>query len=291
MKPKTLKTKIFLDSGDPAETKEIISLLGFLDGQTTNPTLISKNPFAKEQFECGEKFTTKEIYDFYKQVVKEISGLIPQGSISIETYADHSTKGREMFEQGKEMFSWIPNAHIKYPTTKEGLQGAVQSIEERMRINMTLCFQQEQAAAVYAATRGAQKGQVFISPFVGRLDDQGKNGMDIIKNIIKMYKDGDTHVEVLAASLRNIDHLLYSLKLGADIVTAPYKVLKEWAQKGLTIPQDNYRYNQKDLEDIPYREIDLTKNWQEFNMSHELTNKGIERFSNDWNKLINLNSS
>ena len=285
MQPKTLKTKIFLDSGDSDETKEIISLLGFLDGQTTNPTLISKNPYAKERFKRGEKFSTKEIYDFYKQVVKEISGLIPQGSISIETYADHSTKAKAMFEQGKEMCSWIPNAHIKYPATKEGLQAAVQSIEEGMRINMTLCFQQEQAAAVYSATKRAHKGQVFISPFVGRLDDQGKNGMDIIKNIIKMYKDGDTHVEVLAASLRNIDHLLYSLKLGADIVTAPFKALKEWAQKGLPIPQDNYRYNHKNLEDIPYREIDLTKNWQEFNISHELTTKGIERFSNDWNKL------
>ena len=157
------------------------------------------------------------------------------------------------------MFFWIPNAHIKYPTTIEGLQAAVQAIKEGMRINMTLCFQQEQAAAVYTATKGAQKGQVFLSPFVGRLDDQGKNGMDVIKNIIKMYKNGDMHVELLAASLRNIDHLLYSLKLGADIVTAPYKVLEGWVQKSLPIPQENYQYKPKNLENIPYRKLI----WQE----------------------------
>jgi transaldolase len=286
MGSKNLKTKIFLDSGDPAETREIISMLGFLDGQTTNPTLISRNPYAKERFERGEKFTEEEIYNFYKQVVKEISGLIHEGSVSIETYADQSTTAEEMFEQGKEMFSWIPNAHIKYPITKEGLQAAVQSIKAGMHINMTLCFQQEQAAAVYSATKGAQKGQVFVSPFVGRLDDQGNNGMDIIRNIIAMYGSGDNHIKVLAASLRNIDHLLYSLQLGADIVTAPYKVLKEWARKDLSVPQEDYQYNQRNLKGIPYKNITLEKHWQEYDISHELTTKGIERFSTDWKKLI-----
>ncbi len=156
MKPVNLKSKIFLDSGDPAETKAIIKLLGFLDGQTTNPTLVAKNPYAKDRFEKGEKFTAEEIIDFYKQVVTEISKLIPQGSVSIEVYAEQDTKAEAMFEQAKKMNAWIPNAHIKYPTTAEGLKAAAQSIKEGISVNMTLCFTQDQAAAVYAATQGSK---------------------------------------------------------------------------------------------------------------------------------------
>ena len=83
MKPQNLKTKIFLDSGDPAETRETLSILGFLDGQTTNPSLIAKSPQAQ-----GKKFTQVEIYNFYQKVVREVSSLIPQGSVSIEVYAE-----------------------------------------------------------------------------------------------------------------------------------------------------------------------------------------------------------
>ncbi|MEK7170516.1 MAG: transaldolase family protein, partial [Patescibacteria group bacterium] len=86
-----MRSKIFLDSGDPKETREIISLLGFLDGQTTNPTLIAKNPKAQKRLAEGKKFTSEEIWDFYRGVVGEISGLIPRGSVSIEVYADADT--------------------------------------------------------------------------------------------------------------------------------------------------------------------------------------------------------
>jgi transaldolase len=284
-KPSGLNTKIFLDSGDPVQTQETIDILGFLDGQTTNPTLISKNPDAVRRLEKGEKFTKEEIYDFYKEVVEKISGLIPQGSISVEVYSDKNTTADEMFSQGKEMLSWIPNAHIKYPTTKEGLRAAERSVGEGMRVNMTLCFSQQQAAAVYAATKGAKKGDVFISPFIGRLDDIGENGMDLIKNIIEMYKNGDGHVEVLAASIRNMDHLFYCLKLKSDIITSPFKILKEWGDKGLTVSDERYSY-ETDLKEIPYHELDLSKNWEEFNINHELTDKGLDLFSKDWNKLI-----
>lgn len=286
MRPYNLKTKIFLDGGDPAETRETIDILGFLDGQTTNPTLISKNPYAKERLERGEKFNHKEILDFYLKVVKDISRLIPQGSISIEVYADQRTAIGEMLKQGKEMFRWIPNAHIKFPTTKEGLEAAEQAVKDGLRINMTLCFSQEQAAAVYAATKGAKKGQVFVSPFVGRLDDRGEIGMDLIKNIIEMYRNGDGHVEVLTASVRNINHLLYAIKLGSDIITAPYKILKEWGEKGLPIPEDDFVYHTESLKEIPYKQLDLLRDWKDFNIMHELTNNGIDRFSEDWNNLI-----
>ena len=286
MRPQNLKTRIFLDGGDPAETKEIISLLGFLDGQTTNPTLISKNPEAHKRLEQGNKFSEEEILHFYNGVVREVSSMIPQGSISIEVYADASTKAEQMLKQGKEMFSWIPNAHVKYPSTKEGLKAAEQAVKGGLRVNMTLCFKQEQAAAVHAATSGAKKGDVFVSPFIGRLDDRGENGMEVIANIIKMYQKDDRHVEVLTASVRTFDHLLYALQLESDIITAPYKILKEWGEKGLPMPGNDYVYRAGDLKSIPYKELDLTKNWQEFDINHDLTDKGMEKFSADWNALI-----
>lgn len=286
MKPENIKSKIFVDSGDPNETIELMALLGFLDGQTTNPTLISKNPEAKERLEKGEQFTEEEILRFYKSVVTEISGLIPEGSISVEVYADKNTKADQMFEQGKEMFSWISNAHIKYPTTTEGLAAAERSVKEGMRVNMTLCFKQEQAAAVYAATKGAKKGDVFVSPFIGRLDDRGENGMDLIKNIIEMYKKGDGHVELLTASVRNLNHVLYALHLESDIITAPANILKEWAEQGMQVPGRDFSYSSGDFKEIPHEDINLEKGWREFDLHHELTDSGMQRFSDDWNALI-----
>ncbi len=281
MKPQNLTTKTFLDSGDPAETRQVLNLLGFLDGQTTNPSLISKNPKAS-----GKKFSQDEVFAFYKQVVKEVTGLIPQGSVSIEVYADASTKTEQMLEQGRNFFTWIPNAHIKFPTTTEGLKAAQQAVEEGIRVNMTLCFSQEQAAAVYAATKGAVKGDVFVSPFVGRLDDQGENGMDLIANILQMYKAGDGHVEVLTASIRSLDHLLYAIKLGSEIATVPFKILREWGEKSLPMPDVNFKYQPQDLSPISYTQIDLSTNWQDFDIYHKLTDAGIAKFSSDWNALI-----
>ncbi|MCH8048914.1 transaldolase [Patescibacteria group bacterium] len=281
MKPENLKTKIFLDSGDPDETKEILNKLGFLDGQTTNPSLISKNPDT-----VGKKFSREELLKFYKGVVQEVSGLLPEGSVSVEVYADENTTAEKMFEQGKEMFSWIPNAHIKFPTTAAGLEAAERAIKEGMRVNMTLCFTQEQAAGVYAATKGAKKGDVFVSPFVGRLDDKAENGMELIKNILTMYNDGDGHVEVLTASVRSLEHFLYALQLESDIVTSPSNILAEWAEKRTEVPKDDFVYEKNDLQEISYKELDLEKDWREFDIHHDLTDKGIERFAQDWNNLI-----
>ena len=151
---------------------------------------------------------------------------------------------------------------------------------------MTLVFNQEQAAAVHAATRGAKKGDVFVSPFIGRIDDRGENGMDLIKNTVQMYKKVNSHVEVLAASVRSLDHYLYSLALGADIITAPLKAIKGWVEKGMQVPDNSYQYNQGDFKSIEYKELDLNKSWQEFNIKHDLTNVGIEKFAQDWNNLI-----
>ena len=279
MKPKDLKTRIFLDGGDPEETRKAMGLLGFLDGQTTNPTLISKNPRARARLEKGEKFTREEIIDFYQETVKEISKRIPQGSVSVEVYSDLSTLAEPMLKQAKEMFSWIPNAHIKFPVSREGLKAAEQAVKSGMRVNLTLCFTQEQAAAVYAATQGAKRGDVFVSPFIGRLDDRGENGMDLISHILKMYKKGDGHVMVLTASVRKMDHLLYALRLGSDIITVPFNVLKEWGEKGMPLPKGDYVYDSGNLKAIPFKEIDLAKKWETYDIRHELTDKGMERFS------------
>ncbi len=286
MRPVQLPSKIFLDGGDAQETKTHLELLGFLDGQTTNPTLIAKNPEAQARLARGEKFSIEEIYDFYKGVVQEISSLIPQGSVSIEVYADVSTPVEKMITQAHEMYTWIPNAHIKFPTTQAGLQAASTIVAEGMRVNMTLVFSQEQAAAVYAATRGATKGQVFLSPFVGRLDDRGEDGMSLIKNILEMYKKGDGHVEVLTASVRSLNHFLYALSLQSDIITSPAKILKEWQNGGMVIPGSEFHYNPNGLKALPYQELDLAKDWTEFNIKHELTDTGVEKFAVDWNALI-----
>ena len=153
-------------------------------------------------------------------------------------------------------------------------------------MNMTLSFSQEQAAAVYAATRGAKKGQIYVSPFIGRLDDLGENGMDVIANIVRMYREGDGHVEVLTASVRSIDHFLCALKLGSDIITAPYDVLKAWGEQGMPVPGNDYHYDAKSLKPIPYRHLDLNSRWEDFDIRHELTERGMERFSADWNALV-----
>ncbi len=286
MRPQQLKTRIFLDGGNPDETARAIKVFGFLDGQTTNPTLISKNPSAAERLAQGTRFSPGELVGYYRDVVKQISAMVPEGSISVEVYADRATKAETMLEQGKEMFGWIPNAHIKFPTSAEGLKAASLAISQGLRVNMTLCFSQAQAAAVYAATRGARKGQVFVSPFIGRLDDRGENGMDLISHIIRMYAKGDGHVEVLTASVRKVDHLLYALALGSDIITSPFSVLEEWDKKGLLLPGADYSYDTGSLKAIPYEEMDLTKDWRDYDIRHDLTDKGMERFSQDWNSLI-----
>ena len=286
MKPEGLKTRIFLDGGNPDETEEVLSILGFLDGQTTNPTLIAKSPKARKRLDGGWKFSEAELFAFYRDVVRTLSSLLPQGSVSVEVYADQATPAARMLAQGREMFSWIPNAHVKFPTSHEGLKAAALAVRDGLRVNMTLCFSQEQAAAVYAATKGGKRGDIFISPFVGRLDDKGENGMDLIAHILDMYRKGDGHVEVLTASVRTMDHLLYALALGTDIVTAPYTLLKEWGERGLPLPGDDYHYNAQGLTPIPYREIGLANTWEDYDIAHELTKKGMERFTADWKELI-----
>ena len=267
-------------------------VLGFLDGQTTNPTYVAKNPGIVKRISGGRKLTMDQQKEEYRKIVQQISPLVGSAGVSIEVFADLKTTAEEMFQQGQEMFSWIPNAYIKYPCLKEGLRAAQMSVAKGMRVNMTLCFTQEQAAAVYAATKGSRE-PVYVSPFVGRLDDRGENGMDLIKNIKRMYAQGDGHVHVLVASLRRLEHMLYTFALGAELTTVPVKLLEEWADAGMPQPDANYSYqavdgNGKKLKPIAYKEIDLNADWQSFNIQHELTNRGIERFVADYRNTLDL---
>jgi len=285
-------SKIFIDGGEPEETKLASEILlkqtgRPLDGQTTNPTLIAKklrdqNSKFKIQ---NSKLTEEMALSEYKRIVQEMSKIIPKGSISIQVFADKYTSFEEMLDQARDRAGWIKNASIKFPCTQEGLKAAGTACME-MPINITLVFSQNQAAAVYAATKN-NKYPIFISPFVGRLDDKSEYGMDVVKNIIRMYKNGDGHVEVLTASIRNIEHILYAIQLKSDIMTIPYKVFRLWADNKFGAPDSNYVYKPDNLKEIPYRDnIELGKDFREYDLSHPLTDAGIERFYSDWTGMF-----
>ena len=278
------KTKILVDGGDPNETRRVKELLGFVDGQTTNPTLIAKNPEIRRLIESGHKLSKTEELGEYRSIVQGISPLVGDAGVSIEVFSDQRTTAQEMLDQGREMFSWIPYAFIKYPCTHEGLRAARMSVDRRIRVNITLCFSQEQAAAVYAATKGAQE-HVYVSPFVGRLDDIGQNGMDLVRNIKRMFSEGDGHVLVLAASIRTLDHLLYCFEIPTDLATVPTKVLELWAQKHCPMPSEQFQY-QTSGKPIPYRQLDLNQDWERFEIQHELTRKGIDKFVADYQATL-----
>ena len=280
----SLKTKLLVDGGDPEETRQVKDLLGIVDGQTTNPSLIAKNPEVRQLVASGHRLTADQEAEEYKKIVRQISPLVGDAGVSIEVFADFNTAAEDMFRQGKDMFSWILNAYVKYPCTAEGLKAAEMSVEAGIRVNMTLCFSQAQAAAVYAATRGS-KAPVYVSPFIGRLDDHGKNGVDVISNIKRMYTQGDGHVAVLAASIRNIEHLLYSFAAGAELATVPAHVLQQWAEKGFPLPDEKFKYKAVG-EPIPYEDLDLNQPWQSFCIEHELTRKGIDKFVADYRATL-----
>jgi len=275
--------KIFLDGSDIDEIDNLVAKMGVYDGQTTNPSNFVSS--LKKQHEGQLVFSKEELLTLYKKRVQEISQKLPNGSVSIEVYADEQTSVDQMVVQAHEMYTWIPNAHIKLPITHQGLMAARILTDQGIRVNMTLCFSQEQAAAVYAATKGAKRGDVYLSPFIGRINDTGKNGVDLIKHIVSMYKQGDGHVMVLAASIRNGNQLAEAFSVGADITTSYYAAIEEWLIEGKKVTVDVYK--QSDLLPIAYKEISLDTNWESYDVSHPMTSDGLKKFANDWNALIN----
>jgi len=158
------------------------------------------------------------------------------------------------------------------------------SVKQGIRVNITLCFSQQQAAAVYAATKGT-KEPAYVSPFVGRLDDIGQNGMDVVKNVKQMYAKGDGHVLVLVASIRSLEHLLYCFALQTELATVPGKILDQWANQNFPMPDETFGYRARG-KPIPFEDLDLEQPWESFNIQHELTRKGIENFVADYRATL-----
>jgi transaldolase len=289
--------KVFLDSGDPEETKKAKGLLGHLEGQTTNPSLVIKNPQVQKLI-GNKKLTEKELLGIYKDIIHEIAKEIA-GSISIEVYADWNTTASQMLAQAEEMNTWINHAHIKFPTTPEGLKAAHEFATKGGRVNMTLVFTQAQAAATFAATLTPESGEQkihFVSPFIGRWDDRGFSGLDLVKNIHRMYRDynkqlhhSKSHVEILAASIRTLDHLYASIFLGADILTIPLKTIHLWMEDQRWMPDEHYRVNHAGLKSIVYNKLPFHKNYEEYKVEkvdEDLLDEGLKKFAADWNSLL-----
>ena len=198
--------KFFLDTANLNEIREAASF-GIADGVTTNPTLISKEGNVD-----------------FKQHIAAICEIV-QGPVSAEV----TSQDREgMVREGLEYSKIAPNVVIKCPLTRDGLKATRELSDQGIRINVTLCF--SAAQAVLAAKAGAS----FISPFLGRLDDIGQNGLVVLQEIIEIYQNYSWKTEVLAASLRHPIHVIEAARLGADIATMPFKVIDQLFNHPLT---------------------------------------------------------
>jgi transaldolase len=213
--------KFFLDSADLDEIRRAMAA-GLIDGITTNPSLVAKV--------AGERDP--------RELLREIAKLVP-GPISAEVVA---TTRDEMLREGRALAQIADNIVVKVPLTEAGLQACRQFRSEGIGVNVTLCF--SAAQALLAAKAGAS----FISPFVGRLDDIAQDGMQLIEQIIEIYRNYDFATQVLVASVRHPVHVVQAALLGADVATVPAKVLHQL-------------------------------------MDHPLTDRGLAAFLADWSKL------
>ncbi len=279
MKPTNLHTRIFLDSADPAETKIALERLGFLDGQTTNPALLAKHP----KFAGGVKMTLPEIQAIYKEAVEEIRSLLTGKSVSMQVFDNGETSVQEILDEAREKNSWIPGAHIKFPFTKNALEAAKLAYAEGINVNMTLCFTLEQAALAGCAFPDAKDDRVYLSPYIGRLEDKGLDGIDNVINALRLYKENSIDIKVLAASVRTIDDLHDAFSAKADIVTAPLALLLEWADGGFTL---NDTIPRKKLEDIAYTQYSLPDSCPTLSIDSPFTTAGLAGFVKAIDELI-----
>jgi transaldolase len=198
--------RIFLDTANIDQIKQAAKL-GVISGVTTNPSLVS------------QEGTTD-----YEATIKEICSIIP-GPISTEVLVE----GVEpMIGQARQISTWAPNVIIKIPATADGLEVTSALAKEGIKVNFTLCFSLNQALL------GALAGAAYISPFVGRLDDIGHNGMEVVEDIVKVFRHYQLATEVIAASVRHPEHCVAAAKAGAHIATVPYNVLTQMIRHPLT---------------------------------------------------------
>jgi len=212
--------RIFLDTANIDQIRQAAKL-GVISGVTTNPSLVSKEGLAD-----------------YKAVVKEICSIIP-GPVSAEVLTEEA---QAMIEQARDISTWAPNTVIKIPATNNGLEAISLLSKEKIKINMTLCFSLNQAIL------GALAGATYVSPFVGRLDDIGYNGMELVRDIVDVFDNYKFSTEVIAASIRHTQHCVAAAKVRAHIATVPYQVLMQMIR-------------------------------------HPLTDIGIDRFLSDWRRV------
>jgi transaldolase len=198
--------KIFLDTANVEQIKEG-ARLGVIDGVTTNPTLLAKEGVSD-----------------YETVVKKICNII-DGPVSAEVVVEGK---EEMLKQARQIAKWAPNVVVKIPSTAAGMEVTSQLAKENIKVNMTLCF------SVNQALLAAKAGAAFVSPFVGRLDDIGQDGMQLISDILDVYDNYGIETEIIAASIRHPLHCVQAAMIGAHIATIPYKVFEQMAKHPLT---------------------------------------------------------
>lgn len=216
--------KIFVDTADLDEIRELASW-GVIDGVTTNPTLIAKT---------GKPFN---------EILEEIFKLV-DGPISLEVVSE---KADDMVKEAKQLVNRVnqkyrKNVAIKIPMTPEGLKAVKKLSKEGIKTNVTLVFSANQALLA------AKAGATFVSPFIGRLDDIGQEGMQIIEEIMEIFCNYDIETQVIVASIRHPIHVIQAARIGADIATVPPQVIRKMVK-------------------------------------HSLTDVGIERFLDDWKKV------
>src|SRR3982751_2164002 len=198
--------KFFLDTANLEEIREA-QAQGMLDGVTTNPSLVAKEGNVD-----------------FKQHIAAICEVV-QGDVSAEVT---SLDLEGMLRQGREYARIAPNVVVKCPLTRDGLKATKRLTDEGIKVNVTLCFSATQA--ILAAKAGA----AYISPFIGRLDDIGQNGLELLAEIVEIYGNYDWKTEVLAASIRNPIHVVEAARMGADVATIPFKVIEQLIYHPLT---------------------------------------------------------
>ena len=201
--------KLFLDTANIQEIRDGVRL-GVISGVTTNPSLAASEGIGSREN--------------YKVAVQEISDIL-DGPISVEVV---SLDADGMVAEGREIAEWIPNPWVKIPSTAAGFEAISTLAHDGVKINQTLCFSLNQALL------GAQAGSTVVSPFVGRLDDIGQQGMDLVKEIVEVFKTQNIKTEVLAASIRHTLHCTMAAQAGAHIATLPYRILLQMVQHPLT---------------------------------------------------------
>ena len=198
--------QIFLDTANIEQIRQA-ARLGIISGVTTNPSLVSQEGRAD-----------------YETVVKEICSIIP-GPISVEVLVE---KSQDMIDQAQKIAAWAPNVVVKIPATTAGLEAISTLAKKKVKVNMTLCFSLNQAIL------GALAGATYVSPFVGRLDDIGEDGMGLVRDIVNVFGYYEFDTQVIAASIRHAQHCVAAALAGAHIATVPYKVLTQMIQHPLT---------------------------------------------------------